>query len=92
MTYAIVTRESEARWRLFCNRCRKDLETINSEVLRHALLATVQRGGIMCPDCRRERCSRCGMKPERGYNDQGLCAFCEWETNDGLHAELAKSV
>lgn len=79
MSYAIARNELEAVWRVYCNVCRKDIGTMTVEVLKQALAFAVERGGVMCPECRKGRCRQCGHFPHFGLPETGLCVFCEWD-------------
>lgn len=47
-------------WRVWCNQCGYDLETMTTDTLIAAIRATVNRGGVLCPECRDYTCDGCG--------------------------------
>lgn len=79
MSYAIAKNEAEAMWRVYCNVCRKDIGTMTAEVLKQAMTFAIDKGGVMCPECRAERCKGCGLKPRYRLSSEGLCVFCGWD-------------
>jgi len=77
MSYAIAKNELEGVWRVYCNVCRKDMGTMTVNVLKEALVFAVEKGGVMCPECRSGRCIKCGLKPSAPLTKRGWCWFCE---------------
>jgi hypothetical protein len=68
-------------WQVFCHRCAADLGTMAGDVVARAVLATKDRGGVLCPQCREKACRHCGT-PLRGDELEAevtLCGLCAWE-------------
>ncbi len=92
MTYALAVRETETAWRVFCNHCRVDVGTMLGETLRQALIATVNRGGVMCPGCRAQCCRVCGIFLNRDFVPGGFCWFCDEEGKEGMVVKVGDAV
>ena len=84
MTYALAIHEFEGIWRVYCNICRKDLGTMSISTLKSALAFAVNKGGVMCPECRTECCHRCNVHQQRGLHSSGFCWFCREENDAGM--------
>lgn len=73
-------------WEVFCNYCRASLGTMSLGVIRAAIFATLTRGGVLCPACRKVTCEGCGAHlPQKSLlssvntlsGDVRLCPRCE---------------
>jgi len=53
---------------VFCNRCDFDLGTMGLSTVRNAIFACIGRGGVLCPDCRKDTCDVCGI----GFGEENL--------------------
>lgn len=47
-------------WSVICHRCDTGIGVMSADTLLRAILATWDRGGVLCPNCRRRRCEVCG--------------------------------
>ena len=56
----LAYRINEVAWEVFCNRCGKTLGTMTGSGVQDAVLSTLGRGGVLCPDCRSMTCDICG--------------------------------
>lgn len=80
-----------AGWLVSCLRCRQEVGTMTSEVLRYAVLSTANRGGVLCPECRSTACVKCGFDlsdDKRADSEKGFCVFCALELTDRTQAPL----
>lgn len=74
-------------YEVFCNHCGHTLGVMHYCIIRDAILATLGRGGVLCPDCRKATCDICGkraLQPKMVEGPMGevrLCDSCEasWE-------------
>ncbi len=73
-------------WEVFCNYCRASVGTMSMGVVRAAIFATMTRGGVLCPACRRVTCEGCGAHlPQKSLlssvdtlsGEVWLCLKCE---------------
>ncbi len=87
MSYALGFNEFEGIWRVYCNVCRVDMGTMSISTLKSALAFAVEKGGVMCPDCRLARCKTCGNPHSCSPLLDGVCYFCLWDQE----AEEARS-
>ena len=62
---------------VFCGRCHGDIGTMTLEIMRAAVHATSDRGGVLCPDCRQSSCYQCGSEmTSKGVRNCWICAIC----------------
>ncbi len=47
-------------YEVWCNNCRDSVGTMTCVQVRDAIWATIGRGGILCPSCRKKTCDSCG--------------------------------
>lgn len=75
---AICERKNETAFEVFCLRCMRSIGTMNGDTLSSAIEANRQRGGVLCPECRKASCRYCGTMLT-GNSKDGVCWFCELE-------------
>lgn len=70
---------------VFCNWCNRSINTMSYNTLRDAIWATLGRGGVLCPGCRKLACDGCGTlstsmaryEARNGGREQNrLCLAC----------------
>jgi hypothetical protein len=85
--YVLANRiEATGAYEVFCVDCRKSIGTMTPGGVQRAILVNRARGGIKCPDCRKNSCARCGWLLEGNGEDTQIgriCKICELE-DDGL--------
>lgn len=55
----IAEHRFQTNYEVFCNRCEVSIGVMSFQVIKEATFATYQRGGILCPDCRKATCDVC---------------------------------
>jgi len=76
MSYALTIHEEENVWGVYCSQCRKWLGTMSSEALGEAISFAVGKGGVMCPECRKNCCKQCFLHQPKALHSSGICWFC----------------
>ena len=49
------------KFRVTCPICWVDMGTMSGETLQRAIMHNLDRGGVMCPECRHTTCDFCGI-------------------------------
>ena len=49
------------RWEVFCTKCKVSIGTMRLADITRAIIATLGRGGVLCPGCRSVTCDSCGQ-------------------------------
>lgn len=71
-------------WDVFCNRCIDWIGEFTGDMVQRAIMSTLGRGGVLCPNCRAFTCDTCGMATEMPETVENtlrggmstLCAKC----------------
>ena len=81
MSYAISKQVSENLFLVRCVECGCDFGTMTGEILARAVLFTVKKGGVKCPECRGKSCKHCGLTLSEDHLERfgRECTFCFWE-------------
>lgn len=75
-------------WLVRCLDCQKELGTFNYGGLKRAMDFGLKRGGVKCPECRKNCCPRCSWRGEAGE----LCPICVHEVKRDIDPYLVASV
>jgi len=91
--YARAVRLTEWSWEVFCTDCKGSIGTMSGDTLSRAIIATANKGGVKCPDCRSASCKRCGFLPgsRLTLQDDGICDFCHWEIDTKKEAKKVET-
>lgn len=55
--------DRQGKFLMFCVDCSERIPgTVSYDILRVALMNNAGRGGVKCPDCRRQSCYLCGVR------------------------------
>jgi len=73
-----IERPEQDTFVVFCLRCKKDMGSMTGKALRWAIMATSERGGVLCPNCRSESCYNCGVGlfAVKGCEARIFCDIC----------------
>lgn len=64
-------------WSVICYRCDGSIGTMTPDTLQRAIMATADKGGVLCPTCRAKSCKQCWQESE----NCDICLFCTWQNN-----------
>lgn len=56
---ALAYRLDNGTFDVYCCVCSKGIGTFTSEILTHAIMKSLDRGGVRCPECRKLTCQFC---------------------------------
>ena len=90
MSFALTHRLDEKRFEVFCIDCRSSIGTMDGETLRRAIIHPGSRGGVKCPDCRKNSCKRCGRLVRD--DERGKVELCWWCRQEGESVKVVGSL
>lgn len=73
--FAEARRTAIGNWEVFCTDCKKSVETMTGSTFNRAIIFALTRGGLKCPECRKNSCGRCHTY----HGKSTLCKLCKLE-------------
>lgn len=77
------------RYEVFCTKCLLPFGTMHLVDITRAIIATLGRGGVLCPSCRKTTCDSCGkievVRPRGKKGSHAILQLC-YECEEQLEA------
>jgi hypothetical protein len=89
MTITYATQTGDGIYEVNCSVCLNSVGTFRMRMLELAIKATVDKGGIMCSNCRPKHCVVCGTEVQKSISISrpecsSFCRLCTLNLDQGM--------